>query len=202
MTIVSLERRLRKIEATRGRGGCAMFAAWGRTAEEAGQALADAKTRSAVQPSDDAMPFVWSRPEPPPRSRWISFVGKREAEIGDRELEIMVETMRAEQARHEREAALAAGEDVSGLDDTDFVIRAIRRESRDVTGCLRQLAHGQNPEPKVHWPQTDQRGTAVGRCTCPTCQTGETSPRHAFRVRDARRKAWLDRYVPGEELFV
>jgi hypothetical protein len=39
MTVISLEKRPRKIEAARS-GGDAMFAAWGRTQEEAEQALA------------------------------------------------------------------------------------------------------------------------------------------------------------------
>ena len=98
MTITSLERRLRKIEASRGRDGCAMFAAWGRTADEARKALDDARAAGFVRPGDETGSFVWPHPEPAPRSRWISFGVKGERDLGDRELELMVEAMQVEAA--------------------------------------------------------------------------------------------------------
>jgi hypothetical protein len=104
-----------------------------------------------VLPSDAAYPVVWSDPDPVRRSRWVVFGRDREGDLTDRELEAMCETVEAIEIAEERATALAIGEDITSLDDTDFLIRAIRRDRATAARNLRSLYIHATPYPEVHY---------------------------------------------------
>ena len=196
--LASLERRLRKLEERRT-GTAAIYVAWGSTRAEANATLQHARDIGTVAPQDEAVALVWPDDTPIPLSRWILLGRQHEDKLSDRELDIVVDAFEAEAVRREREAAAAKGEDLSGLDDTDVRIRIMRRDSRDLTTDLRMLAIRKNPEPATHWSAPGPG--LVRACECPTCLSGETSPQVQYPVQQARMRAWLERYAPGEGLF-
>lgn len=201
MTLAALFRRLHKIEAARARPG-SFFLAWGRTQDDAFAAIAQAQADGQLRPDDAAVAMVWPDPEPVPPSRWVSTRGANsadEAGMSDRELDLLVTAGRAEASREERDRALAAQEDITGLDDTDFYIRHLRRTSRNLIVDLRSLVSREVPEPEIHFSRWN--GRSYEHCRCARCLSGETAliPAHK-RVTD-QRNAWLARYLPGEVLF-
>ncbi|MDR7040516.1 hypothetical protein J2X36_005299 [Methylobacterium sp. BE186] len=202
MTITNLSRRLEKVEAKRP-PGTSIFIAWGRTLEEAEGEIALRQRDGRLRQGEEFVGLVWPDPEPMPASRRIRFglgLGQ-EPRISDRELALLVAAYRAEVAARERDTAIEAGEDVSDLDETDFYIRTIRRESRNVEQDLRLLCIEENPSPEIHYPTSNGR-EPMKWCTCSRCQTGETHPQAAQERHAARQAAWLARYLPGEGLFV
>ncbi|AWN39957.1 hypothetical protein [Methylobacterium durans] len=202
MTITSLSRRLEKVEAKRP-PGVSFFLIWGRTLEEAEGEIALRERAGTLRKGSDAVALVWPDPEPMPASRSIRFgLGfGQEPKISDRELALLGAAFRAEAIARERAAAVEAGEDVSALDDTDFHIRSIRRESNDLERDLRFFCREENPEPEIHRPTGNGHGP-MKHCVCPSCQSGDTAPRTGFERHAARQSAWLARYLPGEGLFV
>ncbi|MDR7039842.1 hypothetical protein J2X36_004620 [Methylobacterium sp. BE186] len=201
MTILSLSRRLEKVEAKRP-PGTSIFIAWGRTLEEAEGEIALRQRAGTIRHGESAVALLWPDPEPLPASRRVLFDGGRgrEPKITDRELALLVAAFRAEAVDRERATAIEVGEDVSDLDETDFYIRSLRRESRNLEQDLRLLCIEENPRPEVHYAHTNGREPSKW-CTCATCQSGETHPRTAYEQHAARQAAWLARYLPGEALF-
>lgn len=84
MSVVSLEKRLRKVEAARGRAGAdAFFLVWTMAGEDQAQAVAD--LGHAVR-SDNLAVGRWPyTDEAPPRPRWVTV-----REMSDRELDALI----------------------------------------------------------------------------------------------------------------
>ncbi|MER2269841.1 hypothetical protein [Methylobacterium oxalidis] len=202
MTITNLSRRLEKVEAKRP-AGTSIFLAWGRALEEAEGEIALRQRAGMIRQGEDLVGLVWPDPEPLPASRRVLFDGGRgrEPKISDRELALLVAAFHAEAVDRERTTAIEAGEDVSDLDDTDFYIRSLRRESRNLDQDLRFFCREENPGPEIHWPERQSNGLHRP-CTCPTCLSDETTPMGAHKAHATRQAAWLARYLPGEGLFV
>ena len=70
-----------------------------------------------------------------------------ERDLPDHELEVIVDALRAQEASQAREAVIAAGEDITGLDDRDCLIRAIRRDRASAATSLRTLCFRATPIP-------------------------------------------------------
>ncbi|CAO4149119.1 hypothetical protein [Methylorubrum aminovorans] len=198
MTIAALHRRLRKIEAARARPN-SFFLAWGHTKDDAFTVLAQAQADGLFRQGDAAVAIVWPDPEPMPSARWVSFGQDGGADLSDRELELIASTGRTEAAIRERERAIAAQEDITGLDDTDFYIRHLRRTSKDLTMDLRFLVSHEVPEPEIH--HAVWNGRSYDHCQCDRCLSGETALLPAHTRTMGVRNAWLARYLPGEMLF-
>lgn len=88
MATTDLERRMRKLEGRRS-GTVAFYLAWGRTHEDADQALQRAWDAGTVSSRGDAAVLVWPDPDPVPPSRWITLGGGRQCPVAGREREVL-----------------------------------------------------------------------------------------------------------------
>jgi hypothetical protein len=112
--------------------------------------------------------------------------GRRDVEsLSKKENELLLAHLQALAVQDERENALAAGENIAGIDDTDFYIRHLRRHGKHDE--LRMLGFDRVPSRALH----------VASCGCESCARGETTPA-AYTEWQRRYKAWMARYMPGE----
>ena len=86
--------------------------------------------------------------------------------------------------------AIAAGENIAGLDETDFYIRFLRRYSR--YDELRILGHSRNPSPAFHGVPC--RVEQISRIPCESCARGETTP-EGYDAWMRRYDGWMARYM-------
>jgi hypothetical protein len=178
-SVHAIDARLRKLEARRPRK-VTFFLAWAETDEKAQQALERFRAAGALRPREAAVALSWRCDEPMPAS------GRRDPEsLSKTEHELLLAHLEALAARQERETAIAAGEDIRGLDETDFYIRHLRRHGKH--DDLRMLGFHRVPSPALHGMP----------CACETCARGETTPA-GHTAWQRRHKAWMARYLPDE----
>jgi hypothetical protein len=105
--------------------------------------------------------------------------------LSETEHELLMAHLVALAADDERETAIAAGENIAGLDETDFYIRHLRRRGQHDE--LRTLGFQRVPSPAFHGLP----------CACESCARGETTP-EGYTAWQRRHKAWMARYMPEE----
>jgi hypothetical protein len=112
--------------------------------------------------------------------------GRRDPEsLSKTEHELLLAHLETLASQDERERAIAAGENIRGLDQTDFYIRHLRRYGK--YDELRMLGYHRVPSPALH----------LTHCACESCTRGETTP-DAYTAWQVRHKAWVARYMPNE----
>ena len=138
--------RLRKLEAKRPPAVTA-FLVWAETDEAAERKGAELLAEGVIHKGEEFAALAWpdSSPMPPSRRVVLNPTRFQDADLGRRELELLITALEAEVVQAERESARGAGEDVSRLDDTDFYIRHLRRTGK--YDELRTLKHRKNPDP-------------------------------------------------------
>jgi hypothetical protein len=186
--IRGIEARLKKLEAARPRR-VSIFIVWGETEEAAEGLLLRLRAAGAVRPRDNTAALAWPGSGTMPASRRTDV-----EDLSQRELELLSAYHQAEAARLERERAIDAGEDIAGLDQTDFYIRFLRRFAHHDE--LRMLGHARVPSPAFHGIPC--RVEQLSAKVCESCARGETTPEGHAAWRQ-RYKAWMTRYMPGEE---
>src|SRR5215212_8723633 len=157
-TVHAIDARLRKLEARRPRK-VTFFLAWAETDEKAQQALERFRAAGALRPREAVVALAWRCNDP------MAASGRRDPEsLSKTEHELLLAHLQGWAAEYERQEAIAAGEDITGLDETDFYIRHLRRHGKHDE--LRMLSHTRVPSPAFHGLP----------CDCESCARGETTP--------------------------